>query len=262
MTKILKAVKAAHKGFARTRAVFSLSADSVQYANSEISLSIYVETDYLRSLIEWKSLDEFELSCPFETLDTHSDEPPAGYKTISASEWESIAWCAIASDTASVHYVLDGVCIDGSTAIATDGRRMHLTSLGCDFGCHGASRVIPVAAVSAVSELIRIFKDKSVYTSFDYGGSVRIVGECWTITARLAEGRFPDWRKVIPDLNEYRMHALDCDAIRSECQATVKRVKLENKIAAAKLTKSEKSTLVNSLRQSPSAARCSTATMC
>lgn len=236
MSKLLKAVKIVSKGFpAKYKQIVALSPNSLQYHNSESSLSVCLLPDHSRSLAEWTSVTEFELSNEFDGRETEDKAIPEGYLPISSEEWQSVVWTSQATDTESTRYALGGVCFTGNTVVATDGRRMQWSSLESDFGGAELRQIVPMVAVSAIAELIKLFKEKTIYVCFERD-SIRVVGSCWLYTSRLVEGRFPNWQQVIPSKGEYRKDILDCAPIRAECEATIKRVKLENKVNYAKIT--------------------------
>lgn len=86
-------------------------------------------------------------------------------------------------------YYLNGVCLDGADVIATDGRVLGFVDGGMSFD---GQPIIPRGVVKALGKIgdfrsIAIDKGRAAFT-FD-GVSVR---------ARLIDGKFPDWRRVVP----------------------------------------------------------------
>jgi len=103
-----------------------------------------------------------------------------------------------------VRYFLNGVLLeiaDGKiTAVGTDGHRMSFVS--SDVDCEQeASLIVPRTAVDA------IMRDKpeqheQITVSYAPSGYLELTFEDATFGTRLIDGKFPNWRKVVPD-NEY-----------------------------------------------------------
>lgn len=104
----------------------------------------------------------------------------------------------LATDVTATRYALGGVLVDitGGAVAATDSRRLFCASLA--FGKKGdpwasGNSVIPQRTCKAIGQLEGITADVAVA---DNSLFVRC-GET-TIHSRLIEGRFPDYRRVIP----------------------------------------------------------------
>jgi DNA polymerase-3 subunit beta len=89
-------------------------------------------------------------------------------------------------------YYLNGVCLDGDVAVATDGHRL---------GCHPAGDfrafdrpIIPRKSVGLLTSLPAAktieFSTSKPAASFSFDGA--------TLKTKLIDGTFPDWRRVVP----------------------------------------------------------------
>lgn len=134
---------------------------------------------------DFPGVTDFEAT---ETISVSSTELAAGFrKTV------------FACDEKSARFALGGVLLDtkaGVTLVATDTKRMSVINVALNGGS-GNSPVIPAKAVHAVIKCLSDdppeFTDVRIganLCSFDCGNSV--------VTTRLVEGRFPNYRNVIP----------------------------------------------------------------
>lgn len=114
--------------------------------------------------------------------------------------WDAIQMTRFAVDNQSSHYALSGICIElsetGFTAVATDGRRLVKAELPMKtIGIPGEQiALVPVKGL----ELVKTFSEETVDISAE-SNSVWL--RCGEITLKLSEieGRFPNWRKAIPN---------------------------------------------------------------
>lgn len=112
---------------------------------------------------------------------------------------------SFATDTDSSRYALGGVLfeMDGESVIAvgTDGRRLAcMESKGESFGGHrtnGLTAIVPVNAIRTIERALAAYPSE-VHFQARLNDAVVRFGDC-TITARLVEGRYPNWRQVIPN---------------------------------------------------------------
>jgi DNA polymerase-3 subunit beta len=129
-----------------------------------------------------------------------------------------------------VRYYLEGVFFDMTSGhvVATDGHRMFVARLAADTWRPGASFIVPAAIIKvAVSsagrkqDMIRV-----AATVTDSGGSVMLD----KIGGELIDGRFPDWRRVVPahtdgTIGHFNPDYLSAafDAIATATMATVRK---------------------------------------
>ncbi|YCO03644.1 DNA polymerase III subunit beta [Vibrio sp. VNB-15] len=114
-----------------------------------------------------------------------------------------------------VRYYLNGMLfeIDGTTlrSVATDGHRMAVsqTQLGADF----AQKQIIVPR-KGVQELVKLMDAPEQPVVLQIGSSnVRAEVNNFTFTSKLVDGRFPDYRRVMPQSTNKTLEA-SCDELR------------------------------------------------
>jgi DNA polymerase-3 subunit beta len=114
-----------------------------------------------------------------------------------------------------VRYYLNGMLfeIDGSTlrSVATDGHRMAVsqTQLGADF----AQQQIIVPR-KGVLELVKLMDAPEQPVTLQIGSSnLRAEVNNFTFTSKLVDGRFPDYRRVMPQTTTKTLEA-NCDELR------------------------------------------------
>jgi DNA polymerase-3 subunit beta len=138
-----------------------------------------------------------------------NDFPTFGYKesvgTIKGVKLNDIEFVSIAMSTEQTRYYLNGIAFDSDNMIATDGHRLHIISHLTPALKDKSALIIPSKAVKL---FIMACKESKV-TSFDIellGESyVRAVIGDYTITSKLIDGTFPDYRRVIPASHEYKL---------------------------------------------------------
>uniref|UniRef100_UPI003BAB8973 DNA polymerase III subunit beta family protein n=1 Tax=Stappia sp. TaxID=1870903 RepID=UPI003BAB8973 len=104
---------------------------------------------------------------------------------------EGLRFCAPCISREETRYYLNGVCLDGREMAATDGHRL----ASCASGLSLPPQLTPIVPHEVVKLMIAA-RDVTALR----------IGACWLradvpgghITARLIDGRFPDWRRVVP----------------------------------------------------------------
>jgi DNA polymerase-3 subunit beta len=117
---------------------------------------------------------------------------------------ELVRRTVFATDTESTRYQLGGVLfeIDGNTitAVATDGRRLaSMKGVGTsvnNYQASGASTIVPTKTLSLIERSITD-KDETVQIAARSNDILLRTNRC-TIYSRLVEGRYPNWRMVVP----------------------------------------------------------------
>ena len=109
-------------------------------------------------------------------------------------------------------YYLAGVCFEVSdllTMVATDSRRLSITTAAIDKPKGSNLPTPPIVPSKALSLLERTLPDSAdaIHIAFDANQVVFTMGHA-VITSRLAEGRFPRWKDVVP-----RSHEISVDLI-------------------------------------------------
>ncbi|ASY56470.1 DNA polymerase III subunit beta [Sinorhizobium sp. CCBAU 05631] len=104
--------------------------------------------------------------------------------------------------TEETRYYLNGVCLDGDVLVATDGHRMGVHPHGFDGGAFDRG-IIPKDVVFALLSMpapkgLSVSKEKP---------RVEIRMDGARIRAKLIDGKFPDWRRVVPSMSPNAAHA-------------------------------------------------------
>lgn len=129
---------------------------------------------------------------------------------------ELIRRTLFATDTESGRYALGGVSLEfgdsSLTAVATDGRRLAVmegpaTRIG-EHGQQGTATIVPARAMQLIE---RCLADPSQTVQIaSRANDVLVKVDDTTIYARLVDGRFPNWRDVLPDTSGMREVPLSC----------------------------------------------------
>ena len=152
------------------------------------------------------------------------------------------------TDESSSRFALGGIMVDAGSdglanCIGTDGRRLSSTSVVTQ-GSLGGTVLIPAKAARALSSLIQGDDDSAMLWA---NGSRPVVysDENIQFCALQTEGRFPNWKQVIPDLSEFEKFEVDadtlCGCVRQAsitCDIESKRINLEFGIGGLTLASS------------------------
>ena len=117
---------------------------------------------------------------------------------------EMVKRTAFATDADSSRFVLGGVLLELNgedlLAVGTDGRRLaRMIGTGRSIGDHqtsGSSTIIPTRSLTLMERAIGD-KEETVHIAAR-GNDVLLRTSRCTIYSRLVEGRYPNWRQVIP----------------------------------------------------------------
>ena len=128
-----------------------------------------------------------------------------------------------------VRYYLNGLMLELDSnclrSVATDGHRLAL----CEFPCHieiEEPRQIIIPR-KGVAELSRLLDDSDVDAQVRIGkNQIRVVVPDFTFTSKLVDGRFPDYKRVVPQ---------NCDKF-----ATVEREVIRQSLTRASILSNEK----------------------
>lgn len=221
---------------ARTRWCFSLRENELEVREhfSEFILTIPVYEDGTN---HWSNLEEYLLDAPELTSrgQAYAEELSLDAPRLR----KALAYCILAIDRESTRYALGGVLWDGCKLVSTDGRRMHVqdVELASEYDREGMEKpVIPSNAVSAFLVASRALDHVAVEFDRD---NVTFTCNQWTIRARLLEGRFPNWRAVMPENLQERDELTFVKELRLHCKELVERAKLKNKQLRRTLTRAE-----------------------
>lgn len=122
---------------------------------------------------------------------------------------KALAFVAPSISTEETRYYLNGVYLDDTLAVATDGRRAAVHPLG--FAVGEARGIVPVDAIRALlgmppmqSLQLETAKNRFVFK-----------GPGVTLSGKLIDGKYPDWRRVVPTFqNEFSELRADRSALR------------------------------------------------
>ncbi|NVK25721.1 MAG: DNA polymerase III subunit beta [Gammaproteobacteria bacterium] len=152
----------------------------VKAGKSRFSLSTLPASDY-PNLEEWDSADEIELT-------RHT------IRALIESTHFSMA-------NQDVRYYLNGMSFELEPnimrTVATDGHRLALAQQSVTNGVSEQKQVI--VPRKAVLEIIRLLEDDDAVIKLHIGANhIRISDQNFVFTTKLVDGRFPDYRRVLP----------------------------------------------------------------
>ena len=164
-----------------------------------------LEADGSRCLIRGQE-SEFEL--PSDDPDAYPDVPDFSsedsFQITASSLREMIARTVFATAQESTRYAMTGVLWEigpeGIRLVATDGRRLAVADgVGIAHGGHSTEGMTPVVPTKAMNLLERNLTDadEQVYIHMNSNEARFKVGRA-VISARLVEGRYPQYRDVVP----------------------------------------------------------------
>lgn len=118
---------------------------------------------------------------------------------------EMVRRTTFATDPDSTRFALGGVLLelngDDVIAVGTDGRRMaRMIGKGTSVGGHqtqGSTTIVPTRSLALMERSIGE-KDEVVQIS-SRGNDIQLRSNRCTIYSRLVEGRYPNWRQVLPN---------------------------------------------------------------
>lgn len=112
-------------------------------------------------------------------------------------------------------YYLNGVCLDGELAVATNGHVLGNAPTGMSFSGRPIVARFAVQAINRIGQFKSIAVDKEqARAEFQFDGV--------TLRTRLIDGTFPEWQRVVPTLRD---DAPRLTIKRSELLAAIKRMK-------------------------------------
>jgi DNA polymerase-3 subunit beta len=124
-----------------------------------------------------------------------------------------------ACDESSARFQLGGVAFDlgkGSLeCVATDGRRLSAFELACEGDGKEGVYIVPARALRVlVSMLGLVAESGDVTLRFSETEMRADVGDC-SFSTRLIEGKFPNWRQVLPSMTDAKEVILDVEEMFS-----------------------------------------------
>lgn len=109
-----------------------------------------------------------------------------------------------------VRYYLNGLMFEldkkGIRCVATDGHRLALCELAAKTGMNDAHQVI--IPRKGVQELLRLLENEDTEVDVQIGGNhIRVGMPSIRFTSKLIDGRFPDYKRVVPKDGNKEVHA-------------------------------------------------------
>lgn len=100
-----------------------------------------------------------------------------------------------------VRYYLNGMSLEIENnlvrTVATDGHRLALSSLPIDFS--PAEQMNIIIPRKGILEILRLIPDGDDFITINIGNNhIRITSQDFNFTSKLVDGRFPDYRRVMP----------------------------------------------------------------
>lgn len=150
----------------------------------------------------------------YQLLSEPTDEFP-GFEAVVGEAHQSVSSRSLAAmihrtvfaaDDDSSRYTLGGVCIESDDgrliAVATDGRRLAMFAAPATaVGGHSMppmKTIVPSRAAKLIEKALHLRGDEMVKFGSTLNDITVETSQC-VIYARLIEGRFPNWRKVVPE---------------------------------------------------------------
>jgi DNA polymerase-3 subunit beta len=145
-----------------------------------------------------------------KTIEGEAIEIPA------AALLSAIRRTIFAVDLTSTRYQLGGVLfeVDGETMhlVATDGRRLSTVAVDVAGGKIAGG---PIVAHRGLQAILKTFGGASTVTIKTDGASLQVASETATLVCRLVEGRFPNWRGVVPSGNFAHTIPIPADRLKA-----------------------------------------------
>ncbi|MBR2693995.1 MAG: DNA polymerase III subunit beta [Thermoguttaceae bacterium] len=155
----------------------------------------------------------------------------AYHEVLGADLLKNISRTTFATDMENNKYALSGVLFeltDGSIdTVSTDGRRLtHQRGKAVSHGGHQteSGAIVPLKALNAVEKAIGEVGSETAIKIAVEGGKITFVtaNDEIMITSRLVDGRFPAWRKIIPEKTD----RVKADVPLNDFQLAVQQMKI------------------------------------
>lgn len=247
MSKLVKAVKIVAK-HSKLKNMITILPDVLILRSYEYELQLGGQ-NLVSSETQYNSVAEFELYS--SGVDDCIGLVTTRGTTHNANELcSALSYCGLAMDHYSSRYALNAVCWDKDILVASDGRRLHYSdSVGLLSYCDGSSYstehyrqvILPPIVVNVVPKLVKLYSD-DILTCHSTDSHFVIGGDCWRLSVRLVEGRFPNWKAVVGQKEEYKEceNVVFLKELREHCKNSIKATKLRNKVEKDKLPAKER----------------------
>ena len=136
---------------------------------------------------------------PDEFPSVKIDDDGPGVEIPAAALCSAIRQTKFAVDTESTRYQLGGVLFefgdDALSLVGTDGRRLSTVPVEVSLGQIAGSPIVPLKGLDA---MLRAFSGAASLCLKTVGGTLQASSDKATIVTTLVEGRYPNWRGVMP----------------------------------------------------------------
>ena len=161
----------------------------------------------------------------------------AGALTLSRSFiLDSLAWVAKAMSYEETRYYLCGIAFHQNSIIATDGHRLHMARLAAPFPLPARWQercmIMPSRAVKYLIDMVKEHKEAESVTVSFYGFGFRVDIGTGAIEAKLVDGTYPDYMRVVGAAENGAVEKTVF--VASEFQAILKEYKIIAKAASYK----------------------------
>lgn len=113
---------------------------------------------------------------------------------------------AFAISTEETRYYLNGIYLCGHEgtlrAVATDGHRLSMLDTAVKCGPKWKPVILPTAALGVLTEAAKrggSMKIEQAYREGDTMPRLRVIGDNWSLIARMIDGTYPDFMKLFPE---------------------------------------------------------------
>lgn len=115
---------------------------------------------------------------------------------------DALTWCNVAArkDDETRYYLMGVHIAANGDIVATNGHRLHLVNMPALEGKAQGSLIIPKHAIDILEVLTKKTDGIMIMTLYDLG--VQFVCDGWTLTTKIIDGSFPDYKWVIPDISD------------------------------------------------------------
>lgn len=116
---------------------------------------------------------------------------------------DAIKALLVIAPRSDIRYYLNGVCVDvrngATTLVATDGHRLLAVPVPADDveGATDGQYILPRLALDSVKP-VKVPRGDTLPIAIEIVGTQVIITGATTATSPTTDGRFPDWRRVVP----------------------------------------------------------------
>lgn len=140
--------------------------------------------------------------------------------TLDADTWRDVyRKTAHAISTDKIRYYLNGIAIQGTTAIATDGHQMAIKTFDAGIRGEWENIILPAAVCAGLTKLLGKKGNPQIVIAVNETVATIHVGDDLVIDAKLIDGTFPQWQAIVPT-STTRTMTFKTDDLRTALIAT------------------------------------------